>query len=75
MQHIGERVHQARLADARNPFEQHVPAREEARHREVHDLFVADDAAADFARDAEEAVAEQFDGGSDGSRSHGLRMK
>ena len=75
VQHVGQRVHQARLADSRDPFEQHMSAREEAGHREVHDLFVTDDAAADFARDADEAIAELIDGRSDGGCSHGLRMK
>ena len=46
VQRVGEGVHEARLADARNAFEQHVPAGKQARHRSVHDVVVADDAAA-----------------------------
>ena len=48
------------------PFEQDVPAGEQARDRQVHDLFVADDAASDFLGDADEALAELFDGWTDG---------
>jgi len=47
-----------------------VTTSEEARDRGVHDAFVADDAAADFARDGDEAVAEQIDLLADGRSRH-----
>ena len=76
VQHVGERVDEARLADAGNALEQHVAAREQAGDREVHDLLVADDPAPDFLGDAEEAVAELIDGLLDGGGCrHCLRMK
>jgi hypothetical protein len=76
MENVGERVHQAGLADARNPFQQDVPAGEETRDREVHDFFVPDDAASDFLGDADETLAKLFDGWTDGGSSgHCLRMK
>ena len=49
VQDVGQRVHEARLADAGNALEQHVPAGEQARDGQSNDLVVADDAAADFA--------------------------
>ena len=66
MQHVGERVHQAGLADAGNAFEEDVPAGEEARDRQVHDFFMADDAASDFLGDADETLAKLLDGRTDG---------
>ena len=48
VQRIGQRVHQARLADARDPFEQDVATRQQARHGPVHDVVVADDAPRDL---------------------------
>jgi hypothetical protein len=54
-------VHQARLADARNAFEQHVAAGEQADHRSLDDLLVADDAAAHLIGDAGETLAELLD--------------
>ena len=44
VQHVGERVHEARLADAGNALEQHVAA-EERRDGAVDDVFVTNDAA------------------------------
>src|SRR5260221_8363170 len=75
MERIGERVHQAGLADAWNPLEQHVPARQETRDRQVHDVFVADNAAPHLLSDADETLPELVDGLADGDVSHGLRMK
>jgi hypothetical protein len=75
VQRIGERVHQAGLADAWNPFEQDMPAGQQTRDRQVHDLFMADDAASHFLRDADETFPELVDGLADGDLSHCLRMK
>ena len=52
VQHVGQRAHEDRLAEARDALEQHVPAGEQARDRQVDDLVVADDAPADFLGDA-----------------------
>ena len=75
VQDVGQRVHEARLADAGNAFEQHVAAGEQARDGQVDDLVVADDAPADFLGDADEAVAELIDGLLDADGRHCLRMK
>ena len=70
VQHVGERVHEARLADAGNPLEQHVAAGEERRDRAVDDLFVTDDAARDFLGDAGEPLAKLIDGFGDRRGCH-----
>ena len=76
VQHVGERVDEARLADAGNTLEQDVTTREQAGHREVHHLLVADDPAPDFLGNAQEPVAELIDGLLDGGGGrHCLRMK
>jgi hypothetical protein len=62
MEDIGQRVHQARLADPGDALEQDVPAGQERCDRPVHDVFVTDDAAADFPGDAAETLAELIDG-------------
>jgi hypothetical protein len=62
MEHVGQRVHEARLADAGDALEQHVAASQERRDRPVHDVFVTDDAAGDFLGDAGETLAELIDG-------------
>ena len=70
VQHVGERVHEARLADAGNAFEQHVAAGEERRDRAVDDVFVTDDAAPDFLGDAGEPLAKLIDGFGDRRGCH-----
>ena len=70
VQHVRERMHQARLADAGNALEQDVPAREQAHHRRRDDFLVPDDTAADFLRDLDEALTEQIDVLGDGSGGH-----
>ena len=69
VQDVGERVHEAGLADARNALEQHVAAGEQGRDRVVDDFLVPDDPAADFLGDADEALTKQIDLVCDG-RSH-----
>ena len=58
VEHVGQRVHEARLADAGNALEQHVAARQQARHRRRDDLLVPDDAPADLGGDPDEPFAE-----------------
>ena len=75
MQHVGKGVHQARLAYARNPLEQHVPAGEQARDGVRHDVLVADDALANFLRDPDEAFTKNVDMLGNRSCRHFLRVK
>src|SRR4029453_182172 len=62
MEDVGQRVHEARLADARNAFEQDVPAGQERGPRPVHGVLMTDDAARDFLGDTGETLAELIDG-------------
>lgn len=74
--HHGKRVHQARLPDSRNAFQQYVPSREQARHRPAHRVVVPDDPSPDFLDDPAEALPELVDGLCDGGGSgHCLRAK
>ncbi len=57
VQHVGEGVHQAGLADAGNALEQHVTAREQARHRAGDNLLVSDDAPPDLRGDSDKTFA------------------
>jgi hypothetical protein len=67
-------MNQARLPDARNAFEQHVAAGQEAGDRIRHQLFVTYDAPSDFFRDANEVFLKMIDVLFDGC-SHLLRWK
>jgi hypothetical protein len=75
VQHVGEGVHQARLADAGNALEQHVSAGEQTGHGQADGVLLPDDAAADLAGDLLETLAELIDGFGDGGSGHCLRMK
>ena len=61
MQHVGEGVHQARLADAGNAFEQHVATRKQARHGIRDNFLVTDDTASDFGGNPAEPLDELVD--------------
>ena len=61
VENLGERVHEAGLADARDALEQNMAAREQARDGQTDDLVVPDDPPADLARDAQEPIAELLD--------------
>jgi hypothetical protein len=68
-------VHEARLPDAGNAFEQHMTTGEKARDRSVHDVLVPDDTPRHFLGDTAETISELIDGLSDSGHSHGLRVK
>jgi len=75
VQDVGERVHEAGLADAGNAFEEHMAAGQQRRDRARHDFLVADDALSDFVRDPGEFFAKLIDVLGDGRNSHHFRMK
>src|SRR5262249_50059851 len=54
------------FSDARNPLEQDVASGQQTRDRAIDDVLVTDDATADFAGDAKEALAKLVDGVCDG---------
>ena len=61
VQHVTQRVHELRLTEPGNPFQQDVAVREQAGEDAPDDLLIADDALADFAGDEREVTLELFD--------------
>jgi len=48
LQRLGQRAHQQRLAETRDPFDEHVTAREQRGHHRRRDLGLTDQAAPDL---------------------------
>ena len=70
MQHVGERLYQLGLADARNALEQDVPARQQAGHDADDVVLVADDDARHLDAHDAEILAELLDLTIDGGGGH-----
>ncbi len=58
--------HQQRLAEARDPFDEHVTARQQRRGHGADDLGLADQPAADLGQQSIEVRPERGNGGGDG---------
>ena len=61
MQHITQRLHELRLPESGDPFEQDVAVREQTGEEASDDLLVTHDPLADFAGDEREVVLELLD--------------